>query len=260
MESPTSPAWRPDFFDFLERMRRPAAADIFRSIKSFLASLSFQEPNAEEDAGKIQAFLAEMEGAIRDHPLWANASNQEIDHALEGLEKFVMTKLFDRTFGSSAEDAMADMEISEKIGLLQQFVKPPHLDIPKVLHNEASWLVSYSFCSNYNANPPQLHSNLKFVQLFRREAKLISEVEYYLTNLILAKMFIMNVNARSLSMEESEFQKHMELAKLGTGISVARPSSSQGPPTSARVLPEEADITVSTGKSDAIQSSCSDAF
>jgi hypothetical protein len=61
-----------------------------------------------------------------------------------------MTKLFDRTFGSSPEDATADIEISEKIGLLQQFVKPQHLDIPKVLQNEASWLVSHPFCSNYN--------------------------------------------------------------------------------------------------------------
>lgn len=55
-----------------------------------------------------------------------------------------MTKLFDRTFGTSTEDAVTDMEISEKIGLLQQFVKPYHLDIPKVLHNEASWLVIHS--------------------------------------------------------------------------------------------------------------------
>jgi Rab5 GDP/GTP exchange factor len=86
------------------------------------------------------------------------------------------------------------------------------------------------------ANPPQLQSNLKFVQLFRRETKLISEVEYYLTNLISATMFIINVNAHSLSMEESEFQKHMELARVGT-------SSSQGFPTSARALQEEADIT-----------------
>jgi Rab5 GDP/GTP exchange factor len=93
------------------------------------------------------------------------------------------------------------------------------------------------------ANPPQLQSNLKFVQLFRRETKLISEVEYYLTNLISASMFIINVNAHSLSMEESEFQKHMELARVGTQISVARPSSSQGLPTSARALQEEADIT-----------------
>lgn len=55
------------------------------------------------------------------------------------------------------------------------------------------------------ANPPQLHSNLKFVQLFRRETKLILEVEYYLTNLISAKMFIIDVSAHSLSMEENEF-------------------------------------------------------
>jgi hypothetical protein len=55
-----------------------------------------------------------------------------------------MTKLFDRTFGTSADDAVTDMEISEKIGLLQQFVKPHHLDIPKVLQNEASWLVIHS--------------------------------------------------------------------------------------------------------------------
>jgi hypothetical protein len=33
MESPTSPALRPDYYDFLDRMRRPAAADIMRSIK-----------------------------------------------------------------------------------------------------------------------------------------------------------------------------------------------------------------------------------
>lgn len=33
------------------------------------------------------------------------------------------------------------MKISEKIVFLQQFVKPHHLDIPKVLHNEASWVI-----------------------------------------------------------------------------------------------------------------------
>jgi len=46
-------------------------------------SFSFHEPNTEGDGSKVQGFLTEMEGAIRDHPLWANATNQEIDHALE---------------------------------------------------------------------------------------------------------------------------------------------------------------------------------
>ncbi|KAF3341771.1 vacuolar protein sorting-associated protein 9A-like isoform X2 [Carex littledalei] len=64
------------------------------------------------------------------------------------------------------------------------------------------------------ANPPQLHSNLKYVQLFRRETKLVSEIEYYLTNLISAKTFILNINMHSLSMEEAEFEKHMRDAKL----------------------------------------------
>uniref|UniRef100_A0A0E0D9F5 RABX5 catalytic core helical domain-containing protein n=1 Tax=Oryza meridionalis TaxID=40149 RepID=A0A0E0D9F5_9ORYZ len=84
MESPTSPASRLDFYDFIGRMRRPAAADLFHSIRSFLASLSQAgEPNAEVDGGRVQTFFAEMETAIRDHPLWANATNQEIDNALE---------------------------------------------------------------------------------------------------------------------------------------------------------------------------------
>jgi hypothetical protein len=91
------------------------------------------------------------------------------------------------------------------------------------------------------ANPPHLHSNLKFVQLFRRETKLVSEVEYYLTNLISAKMFILNVDGRSLSMEENEFQMHMETAKLGTQICAASLSSLQGSATSTRGLQKQTD-------------------
>nr|XP_051207770.1 vacuolar protein sorting-associated protein 9A-like isoform X2 [Lolium perenne] len=322
MESPSSAASRVDFYGFLDRMRRPAAAGLFRSIKSFLASLSL---DAEEDGARVQAFYAAMEAAFREHPLWANATHQEIDHALEGLEKYVMTKLFDRTFAASPEDAAADAEVSERIGLLQRFVRPQHLDIPKVLHNEASWLVTplavkelqkinsfksprdkllcvMSCCQVINnlllnvsmsndrtpsgadeflpiliyitiktlvprstrrrrrstskkkkttltsiptkANPPHLHSNLKFVELFRRETKLVSEVEYYLTNLISAKMFILNVDGRSLSMEQNEFQMHMETAKLGTQICAASLSSPQGSATSTRGLQKQTDTEV----------------
>ncbi|KAF3946009.1 hypothetical protein CMV_027675 [Castanea mollissima] len=60
----------------------------------------------------------------------------------KGLEKYVMTKLFSRTFASVPEDAKIDREVSEKICLLQTFLKPEHLDIPAVLHNEASWLLA----------------------------------------------------------------------------------------------------------------------
>lgn len=53
------------------------------SAYSFLASLTLDEPNAEEDGKKVQTFFAAMETTIKEHPLWANSTHQEIDHALE---------------------------------------------------------------------------------------------------------------------------------------------------------------------------------
>ncbi|OMO51488.1 Vacuolar sorting protein 9 [Corchorus capsularis] len=277
------------FDSFLQRMRNPASLDLVRSIKSFIVSFSFYAPNPENDAKRIQDFFSTMEAAIRDHPLWASCTDEEFDNALEGLEKYVMTKLHSRTFASSAEDVKMDQEISEKICLLQTFLRPQHLDIPAVLQNEASWLlaekelkkinafkaprekllcimnccrvinnlllnasfsedhvlggaddflpvliyvtikasspcsdlflslikVQWVFgCIYHEANPPQLHSNLKFIQSYRREQKLVSEAAYYLTNLVSVKSFILDLNAKSLSIEEIEFEESMQAARL----------------------------------------------
>lgn len=131
-----------NFFDFLDRMRHPASLDLVRSIKSFIVSFSFQAANSENDSKRLQEFLLTMETTIKDHPLWASATEEEIDNALEGLEKYVMTKLFNRTFASSPEDAKSDQEISEKICLLQHFLRPEHLDISAVYQNEAAWLIA----------------------------------------------------------------------------------------------------------------------
>ncbi|XP_037455050.1 vacuolar protein sorting-associated protein 9A-like isoform X1 [Triticum dicoccoides] len=134
MESPTSAASRVDFYGFLDRMRRPEAAGLFRSIKSFLTSISLDEPSAEADDARVQAFFAEMEAAIRGHPLWADATHQEIDHTLEGLEKYIMTKLFDRTFAGSPEDAAADAEVSGQdrpLAALCQAPSPRHTQGPQ---------------------------------------------------------------------------------------------------------------------------------
>ncbi|KAK9271105.1 hypothetical protein L1049_026694 [Liquidambar formosana] len=250
------------FYDFLDRMRNPTSLDLVRSIKSFIVSFSFYVANPENDGKRVQEFLLTMESAIRDHPLWAGASEEEIDCAVEGLEKYVMTKLFSRTFASSPEDTKIDRDISEKIHLLQNFLRPEHLDIPLVLQNEASWLLAEKELQKINAfkaprekllcilnccrvinnlllntsmtenrvlagaddflpvliyaNPPQLHSNLKFIQLYRRQAKLVSEVAYYFTNLVSAKSFIADLDSKSLSIDEIEFQESMQAARLAS--------------------------------------------
>jgi len=67
---------------------------------------------------------------------------------------------------------------------------------------------------HFQANPSKLHSNLKFIKLFRRQEKLISEAEYYFTNLVSATSFIVDLNAKSLSMDENKFEESMQAAKL----------------------------------------------
>ncbi|XP_077224710.1 vacuolar protein sorting-associated protein 9A-like [Tasmannia lanceolata] len=267
------------FYDFLDRMRHPASVDLVRSIKSFIVSFSFQAANSENDSRRLQDFLLAMETTIRDHPLWAGASEEDIDNAVEGLEKYVMTKLFNRTFASSPEDVKTDQEISEKIRLLQHFVRPEHLDIPGVFQNEASWLIAekelqkinafkaprekllcilnccrvvnnlllnVSMSTNHvpagaddflpvliyvtiKANPPQFHSNLKYIQLFRQQSKLISESAYYLTNLVSVESFIIGLDANSLSIGENEFQESMREARLA--------EAAQAGPSAKLVLP-----------------------
>ncbi|GAV72005.1 VPS9 domain-containing protein [Cephalotus follicularis] len=273
------------FYDFLDRMRNPASLDLVRSIKSFIVSFSFYSPNPENDGKKVQDFFFTMEAAIKDHPLWSGATIEDIDCAMEGLEKYVMTKLFSRTFASSPEDLKFDREISVKIQLLQTFLRPEHLDIPAVLQNEASWLLAVKELQKINAfkaprekllcimnccrvinnlllnasmsenhvlagaddflpvliyvtikaNPPQLHSNLKFVQLYRRQEKLVSEAAYYFTNLVSAKSFIVDLNSKSLSIEEIDFEESMQAARLANKVTQVEPSHQLDIGPSARI-------------------------
>ncbi|XP_022746983.1 vacuolar protein sorting-associated protein 9A-like [Durio zibethinus] len=256
--------------DFLERMRQPSAAEFVKSIKSFIVSFSIHAPEPERDSTAAQAFFAKTEAAFRAHPLWAGCSEEELDSAGEGLEKYVMTKLFTRVFASLPDDVKHDEQLSEKMALLQQFVQPENLDIKPTFQNETSWLLAQkelqkinmykaprdklvcilncckvinnlllnaSIASNENppgadeflpvliyvtikANPPHLHSNLLYIQCYRRQSRLVSEAAYFFTNMLSAESFISNIDAKALSMEETEFEKNMEFARaLLSGLS-----------------------------------------
>ncbi|KAJ1385017.1 VPS9 domain, partial [Sesbania bispinosa] len=71
------------------------------------------------------------------------------------------------------------------------------------------------------ANPPQLHSNLLYIQRFRRQSRLVAEAAYYFTNMLSAESFISNIDAKAISMDENEFERNMEFARaLLSGLSV----------------------------------------
>lgn len=257
--------------DFLERMRQPAAADFVKAIKSFIVSFSNHGPDPERDSDAVQDFLANMEAAFKAHPLWAGCSDDELESAGEGLEKYVMTKLFPRVFASVPDDVKHDDQLSEKMALIQQFIRPENLDIKPAFQNETSWLLAQKELQKINmykaprdkltcilncckvignlllnvslaskdnppgadeflpvliyvtlkANPPQLHSNLLYIQRFRRQSRLVGEASYYFTNMLSAESFISNIDAKAISMDETEFERNMEFARaLLSGLSV----------------------------------------
>ncbi|GAV59321.1 VPS9 domain-containing protein [Cephalotus follicularis] len=277
--------------DFLERMRHPSASDFVRSIKSFVVSFSNNAPDPERDSVAVQAFLANMEAAFKVHPLWSGCSEEELESAGEGLEKYIMTKLFTRVFASVPDDAKFDDQLSEKMALIQQFVRPENLDIKPTFQNETSWLLAQkelqkinmykaprdklicilncckvitnllfnaSTASNENppgadeflpvliyvtikANPPQLHSNLLYIQRYRSQSRLVAEAAYFFTNMLSAESFISNIDANALSMEETEYEKNMESARaLLSGLSTDLGSlSKQSDQNAGQILGEE---------------------
>ncbi|GMY17196.1 vacuolar protein sorting-associated protein 9A-like isoform X1 [Fagus crenata] len=256
--------------DFLERMRQPSAADFVKSIKSFIVSFSNNAPDPEKDSAAVQEFLAKMEVAFRAHPLWAGCSEEELESAGEGLEKYVMTKLFTRVFASHPDDVKLDEQLSEKMALIQQFIQPENLDINRAFQNETSWLLAQKELQKINmykaprdklvcilncckvignlllhasiasddyppgadeflpvliyvtlkANPPQLHSNLLYIQRYRCQSRLVAEAAYFFTNMLSAESFISNIDAKAISMDETEFENNVESARaLLSGLS-----------------------------------------
>lgn len=256
--------------DFLERMRQPSAADFVKSIKSFIVSFSNNAPDPEKDSAAVQEFLTKMEVAFRAHPLWAGCSEEELESAGEGLEKYVMTKLFTRVFASHPDDVKLDEQLSEKMALIQQFIQPENLDINRAFQNETSWLLAQKELQKINmykaprdklvcilncckvignlllhasiasddyppgadeflpvliyvtlkANPPQLHSNLLYIQRYRCQSRLVAEAAYFFTNMLSAESFISNIDAKAISMDETEFENNMESAQaLLSGLS-----------------------------------------
>lgn len=64
---------------------------------SFVNNFLLNPPPSMEEQGKVvRSFLEEMENAINVHPLFKDASEAELEGAVEAVEKYVMTKLYGR--------------------------------------------------------------------------------------------------------------------------------------------------------------------
>lgn len=253
-------------------MRHQSSIDLVKKIKKFINDLNKAEYVPENSENKeasfsyrVQKFLIEVMKEIREHPQWKNASELEMDNAREGIEKYVMTKLYSKVFSPTVEDLTIDNEIAMRFSLFSKRIEPSHLDLDPnlVTDNESAAIdpsiaaqikkaitelkkinsyktprdkmICISNCcklvinilSTYypreqisadiflpviiylvmKANPPHLHSNLKYISEYRNPDKMLSESAYYLTNLQSSALFWRTADHNSFSISKEEFDE-----------------------------------------------------
>jgi hypothetical protein len=81
--------------DFLEKMKHKSTLFLVKSIKKFNDSILNSEFD-DKTHETISSFLSSMEETITNHNLWKDASEIELDNTIEGLEKYVTSKLYSK--------------------------------------------------------------------------------------------------------------------------------------------------------------------
>eukprot|EP00041_Stephanoeca_diplocostata_P000166 m.13651 g.13651 ORF g.13651 m.13651 type:complete len:346 (+) comp10170_c0_seq4:407-1444(+) len=122
-----------NFQSFLEKMKEKSAFGIVSEIKTFIADNSGRRLSPNEFVTIIRDFLCQTSLKLAEHELWKNASEDELDNAYEGLEKYLMNKMYKACFQPSASDDISrDQALADRLAIMS-FVRPEHLDIPPAL-------------------------------------------------------------------------------------------------------------------------------
>ncbi|KYQ90380.1 vacuolar sorting protein 9 domain-containing protein [Tieghemostelium lacteum] len=137
---------------FYQKLKNPKANDIRKSLTNFANQFASNGPSKFEDQGVvITNYTRELENWILSNPLWLNASESEIEGIRDGIEKYIMTKVFHCTFMPAR---LGRLELSDgnkvvesqlvpteedlklyKLILIMSFIEPVHLDIQQSIQS-----------------------------------------------------------------------------------------------------------------------------
>ncbi|EFA77417.1 vacuolar sorting protein 9 domain-containing protein [Heterostelium album PN500] len=140
---------------FFTKLKNPKALEIKKSLNNFTHQFASNGPGKLEEQGHtVVTYSRELENWILSNQLWENANDAEIEGIRDGIEKFIMTKVFHCTFmparlgGLEASDGNIvpeqgliateeDLKIYKLI-LTLSFITPLHLDIQKFVQSNGA--------------------------------------------------------------------------------------------------------------------------
>ncbi|KAG1725754.1 hypothetical protein EDB19DRAFT_1754410 [Suillus lakei] len=131
-----------NFQKFLDQMKTRGAEPLGKYVRSFLSNFTKRPFTVNDQIKIINDFLTFIAMKMRETDIWRNATEEEFDNAMEGMEKLVMNRLYEYTYTPclplltpprpvTADDLERDRVLSQRIALFS-WVRPPHLDIPEL--------------------------------------------------------------------------------------------------------------------------------
>jgi len=129
------------FPKFLEKWKKPEALPLTLLVKKFTKEFISKPMSVAKQSQAVQDFLLFMEDQLPDNPLWKDAPPTELDHAIEGIEKSLMNKLYEFTFSPRGSDDTTQDEVIHRKMEIFRWVEPRHFDIKSPPHL-ASFYVS----------------------------------------------------------------------------------------------------------------------
>lgn len=131
-----------NFQKFLDQMKSRGAEPLGKYVRSFLSNFTKRTFTVNDQIKIINDFLSFIATKMRETDIWRNATEEEFDNAMEGMEKLVMNRLYEYTYTPclplltpprpvTADDLERDRVLSQRIALFS-WVRPRHLDIPEL--------------------------------------------------------------------------------------------------------------------------------
>ena len=93
-QTPSQAAFNQKKNNFIQKMNHPSAGHLVSTIRNFIELFLAKPPLPEHQQESVRNFLDSTEELIKRHPLWRDCSEKEFDETREGLEKYLIAKLF----------------------------------------------------------------------------------------------------------------------------------------------------------------------
>lgn len=126
------------FTDFLTKLKHDNSAPLTKDMKKFSDDFN-SSPHSETEDVRVLEFMEQMDGKVARSPQWKAASDDELENSREGIEKYLMTKIYNRAWSPTDEEAQRDATLMAKMDMLRDLITADHFDIPKQYQKEEAF-------------------------------------------------------------------------------------------------------------------------